>query len=275
MLSSASRLCRHIARGSRQQQHRAAGVRLFGDAPPPPSTWIPRARRALCSTSSDVATSGTGEASEEPAQQLDVIWQLRHIVDELPPVVRQAYSRDNMSQPEINKLEIQDVIREWQRDGLDTGSSEVQVAIMTKRLEHMTAHMKAHHKDKHSKRRLFMLVGQRNRLLKYLRRTDRARYNLTLERLGIRPNKSFDPTIVKHARPSTTNWRAKGPHYVPKKRRPRASPYGEAKSPKGRTRLQAHAARQRRLQRQRDLLEAAARKEAQIQAQTGAAQQAR
>ena len=68
----------------------------------------------------------------------------------------------------------------------DTGSSEVQVALLTRRIEHLTEHFKVHAKDHHSRQGLFKLVGRRRRLLNYLRDTDHGRYRVLIERLGIR-----------------------------------------------------------------------------------------
>jgi small subunit ribosomal protein S15 len=68
----------------------------------------------------------------------------------------------------------------------DTGSPEVQVALLSQRIEHLTGHFKVHVKDHHSRRGLLMLVGQRSRLLDYLRNSDFERYQSLIQRLGIR-----------------------------------------------------------------------------------------
>jgi len=68
----------------------------------------------------------------------------------------------------------------------DTGSPEVQIALLTKRISDLTEHLKAHKHDHHSRRGLLILVGQRRRLLQYLVRTDINRYRSIIERLGIR-----------------------------------------------------------------------------------------
>ncbi|AXO12996.1 MULTISPECIES: 30S ribosomal protein S15 [Thalassospira] len=79
-----------------------------------------------------------------------------------------------------------ELIKEYgQKDG-DTGSPEVQVAILTERIKNLTEHMKEHNHDFHSRRGLLMMVGQRRRLLKYLQRKDQSRYESVIERLGIR-----------------------------------------------------------------------------------------
>ena len=71
------------------------------------------------------------------------------------------------------------------RDG-DTGSPEVQVAVLTERINNLTAHFKEHKKDVHSRRGLLMMVSRRRRLLDYLRRTDDERYTKVIDRLGLR-----------------------------------------------------------------------------------------
>ena len=68
----------------------------------------------------------------------------------------------------------------------DTGSPEVQVAILTERINHLTEHLKVHKKDHHSRRGLLMLVGRRRRLLDYLRRNDVDRYRTLIAELGLR-----------------------------------------------------------------------------------------
>ena len=68
----------------------------------------------------------------------------------------------------------------------DTGSPEVQVAILTSRINHLTGHLKDHKHDHHSRRGLLLLVGRRRRLLQYLQKVDINRYRVLIERLGIR-----------------------------------------------------------------------------------------
>jgi small subunit ribosomal protein S15 len=68
----------------------------------------------------------------------------------------------------------------------DTGSPEVQVAMLTKRISDLTEHLKVHKHDHHSRRGLLLLVGRRRRLLNYLQKTDIARYRSLIERLGLR-----------------------------------------------------------------------------------------
>jgi small subunit ribosomal protein S15 len=68
----------------------------------------------------------------------------------------------------------------------DTGSPEVQIALLSARIEYLTEHFKSHAKDHHSRRGLLKLVGQRRRMLDYLKRSDNDRYKRVIERLGIR-----------------------------------------------------------------------------------------
>jgi small subunit ribosomal protein S15 len=80
----------------------------------------------------------------------------------------------------------QQVIQEHARSEGDTGSPEVQVAILSERIANLTEHLKTHKKDFHSRRGLLMMVGQRRRLLDYLKREQQSRYEKIVERLGLR-----------------------------------------------------------------------------------------
>lgn len=80
----------------------------------------------------------------------------------------------------------QDVITEFATASGDTGSPEVQVAILTERISSLTEHLKIHKKDFASRRGLLMMVGQRRRLLDYVRRKEQSRYQALIERLGLR-----------------------------------------------------------------------------------------
>ena len=77
-------------------------------------------------------------------------------------------------------------IREFAQQEGDTGSCEVQVAILSDRIAELTEHLKVHPKDNHTRRGLLMLVGRRNRLLRYLQRTNVAGYSALIDKLGIR-----------------------------------------------------------------------------------------
>ena len=78
------------------------------------------------------------------------------------------------------------VIQDYRRHDNDTGSPEVQVALLTQRITELTEHFKSHSKDHHSRRGLLKMVGQRRTLLDYLRRTNEASYKQLIEKLGIR-----------------------------------------------------------------------------------------
>ncbi|MGH2675373.1 MAG: 30S ribosomal protein S15 [Actinomycetota bacterium] len=78
------------------------------------------------------------------------------------------------------------LIEEHRRTDQDTGSPEVQVAILSKRIDELTEHLKSHTKDHHSRRGLLQMVGKRRRLLEYLRRSDVERYRALIGRLGLR-----------------------------------------------------------------------------------------
>jgi small subunit ribosomal protein S15 len=86
----------------------------------------------------------------------------------------------------ITVEEKQRLIKEYGTKEGDTGSPEVQVAILTSRITTLTEHFKSHKKDNHSRRGLLMMVAQRRKLLDYLKKNDEARYKSLIERLGIR-----------------------------------------------------------------------------------------
>jgi small subunit ribosomal protein S15 len=78
------------------------------------------------------------------------------------------------------------IIADFRAHDVDTGSSEVQIALLSSRISYLTEHFKTHKKDHHSRRGLLKLVGRRRRLLDYLRRQDHERYQRVIARLGIR-----------------------------------------------------------------------------------------
>ncbi len=80
----------------------------------------------------------------------------------------------------------QEIINTYRLHETDTGSPEVQIAILTKRIEHLTEHLKVHKKDFHSRRDLLKMVGQRRGLLNYLQRVDIERYRAIIEKLNLR-----------------------------------------------------------------------------------------
>ncbi|AGH84536.1 MULTISPECIES: 30S ribosomal protein S15 [Ralstonia solanacearum species complex] len=88
-----------------------------------------------------------------------------------------------MSVADINK---QEVVKQFARGTNDTGSPEVQVALLTARINELTPHFKAHMKDHHSRRGLLKMVSRRRRLLDYLKKNDADRYRSLIEKLGLR-----------------------------------------------------------------------------------------
>jgi len=86
----------------------------------------------------------------------------------------------------ISKEKKTEIIEQYGRTPGDTGSPEVQVALLTARINELTEHFKVHKKDHHSRMGLFKMIGQRRGLLSYLKKTDIERYRVLIERLGIR-----------------------------------------------------------------------------------------
>ena len=79
-----------------------------------------------------------------------------------------------------------EIINEYKRDEKDTGSSEVQVALLTERIKELTEHLKVHPKDNHSRRGMLKMVGKRRSLLNYLAKTDVNRHRELVQKLGLR-----------------------------------------------------------------------------------------
>jgi small subunit ribosomal protein S15 len=86
----------------------------------------------------------------------------------------------------LNAEKKQELIGKFGRSDGDTGSAEVQVALLTERINELTKHLRTHRKDHHSRRGLLMLVGKRRRLLKYLQGSDIDRYRSLIQQLGLR-----------------------------------------------------------------------------------------
>ena len=86
----------------------------------------------------------------------------------------------------LTKEEKLAIVNEFGKDGKDTGSTEVQVALLTEQINRLTAHLKQHNKDHHSRRSLLILVGQRRNLLDYLAAKDRDAYLHLIAKLGLR-----------------------------------------------------------------------------------------
>ena len=90
------------------------------------------------------------------------------------------------AQPTVAGATKESIIAQYATGEGDTGSPEVQIALLTGRIAHLTEHLKEHKHDHHSRRGLLLLVGQRRRLLNYLQNTDIERYRSLIERLGLR-----------------------------------------------------------------------------------------
>jgi len=83
-------------------------------------------------------------------------------------------------------IDTQAIIKEYQKDASDTGSADVQIALLTARIRHLTEHFKTHKKDHHSRRGLLRLVSQRKKLLSYVKINDISSYANLISRLGLR-----------------------------------------------------------------------------------------
>ncbi|WP_229054237.1 30S ribosomal protein S15 [Aeromicrobium sp. Leaf350] len=88
--------------------------------------------------------------------------------------------------PTVAELSRPEIIEQYATHEGDTGSPEVQIALLTQRISHLTGHLQEHKHDHHSRRGLLLLVGQRRRLLNYVQNTDIERYRGLIERLGLR-----------------------------------------------------------------------------------------
>ena len=117
------------------------------------------------------ATTANGYEQPKPARQRPPCY---------PPGFR------NLKDPCFRMPDTTATISEHRLHETDTGSPEVQVALLTGRINHLTEHLKMHKKDHHSRRGLLMLVGRRRRLLDYLRRNDVERYRALIAKLGLR-----------------------------------------------------------------------------------------
>ncbi|TMW68932.1 hypothetical protein Poli38472_001088 [Pythium oligandrum] len=100
--------------------------------------------------------------------------------------LKAVLSLANAPQRELNKAQVQKAIETFQRFPGDTGSSEVQIAVLTQKILHCTAHAQQNKKDHHSRRGLIAMVEKRRKLLKYLRRKDLQKYRAVVAALGLR-----------------------------------------------------------------------------------------
>jgi small subunit ribosomal protein S15 len=102
------------------------------------------------------------------------------------PQLKAVLSLSNASQRELNKAQIAKAIEMFQRFPGDTGSSEVQIAVLTQKILRSTTHAQGHKKDHHSRRGLIGMVERRRKLLKYLRREDLQKFRAVVSALGLR-----------------------------------------------------------------------------------------
>ncbi len=159
------------------------------------------ARRSLCSTkpsSISAAFKSTSAPAAAPTSldyvkpsAVDVKASYRFglteaQVSDVPPHVRPMLSLETASQQEINAAQIKAAIEKFQRFPGDTGSSEVQIAVLTQKITRLTAHLKMHRKDNHTTRGLVALVTKRRNLIKYLKRTDFQKFKAVVAALGLR-----------------------------------------------------------------------------------------
>ena len=103
--------------------------------------------------------------------------------------VWRSINNNDRIQEEITKISKEKkaaIMKEYARTEGDTGSPEVQVAVLTARIQELTEHLQSNHKDHHSRRGLLKMVGQRRGLLAYLKKTDIERYRALIEKLGLR-----------------------------------------------------------------------------------------
>jgi small subunit ribosomal protein S15 len=114
-----------------------------------------------------------------------------------PPCSSKAEERQNM----LSKQEKDALIKKFRTHKDDTGSPEVQIAILTKEIEQVSEHLKVHKKDNHSRRGLLKMVGNRRRLLRYLKQEDAKRFEKLVDRLKLKVTITSTPSKVVVAKP--------------------------------------------------------------------------
>ena len=107
-------------------------------------------------------------------------------VENLPATLRPCLTLNNASQNEVNKVRIARAIEAFQRFPGDTGSSEVQIAVLTQKISYLTEHMQQHRKDVHSRRGLVGMVNKRKSLLNYLKKKDLGKFKAVVSTLNLR-----------------------------------------------------------------------------------------
>jgi|YelNatPaOPRAMG01_1025707.scaffolds.fasta_scaffold68795_1 small subunit ribosomal protein S15 len=179
----------------------------------------PLATEATATNGSGVGSGGNGQTAATgrpedvsaertsvtaPPQSFPVAAELvgipRNVYDSLPEPVQTALLAEFATGEQLQTWRERVAVRAFQRHELDTGSPEVQIAILTTRIANLTRHLRLHRKDVRTKRSLEHIVAQRRRLLRYLFRTEPERYEDTVERLGIRSGSLVDPQTERRAR---------------------------------------------------------------------------
>src|SRR5690606_20284522 len=127
-------------------------------------------------------TTSATPAASSPSEHFPCRWRCRYHVH--VPLDDSGFTRNEW--PARAMKTTQEIVSEYGHHDSDTGSPEVQVALLTERINHLTDHLRDHKHDHHSRRGLLMLVGKRRRLLDYLRREDVERYRSLIGRLGLR-----------------------------------------------------------------------------------------
>lgn len=108
--------------------------------------------------------------------------------DDRPGAGRIGKVESMANKDSISKERVAELIKQYGKDEKDSGSAEVQVAILTERIKNLTEHLKSHKKDNHTRRGLMMLIGKRRGLLKYIKGNDIQHYRELIKELGIRDN---------------------------------------------------------------------------------------
>ncbi len=148
-------------------------------------------RHACASLSSarDISYVAPAPVDREKTYRFGVSADSELFQDASSPAVQQLQSilsLSNASQRELSQAQVQKSIETFQRFPGDTGSSEVQIAVLTQKILHSTTHAQQHKKDHHSRRGLIAMVEKRRKLLKYLRRKDLNKYRAVVAALGLR-----------------------------------------------------------------------------------------
>mmetsp|Transcript_35492 Transcript_35492/g.89495 ORF Transcript_35492/g.89495 Transcript_35492/m.89495 type:complete len:214 (+) Transcript_35492:121-762(+) len=151
------------------------------------------AARGLASLSQTQGGAAIGQPSSPGEGTEEEEWQGNHYDflagrDVQPKLVDKFLGLQTLASAEQRRIELQHVREEFARFPGDVGSSEVQVALLTKKVEHLAEHLSVHKKDHHSRRGLTMMLNKRRKLLEYLRRTNFDIFATTLSRLKLKDN---------------------------------------------------------------------------------------